>query len=869
MSGAEVRRPPSISISGRDAVIERQPVAWAIDQLRGASRSRGLQVEMGPSTVADLAVVLSDGTDGGVEASSEAYRFTVEADGTSQLRATVVAGGERGFVYALTELAERIASQGLDGVVAGTDETHAPATPVRGMCRSFSAVHHDLAWFRDRSFWTGYLDHLATQRFNRFHLALGMQYNFGIGAAGPQTASDNYLCFAYPFLVEVPGHEGVRVQGLDDDERDRNLAALRHIARETRRRGMSFQLGLWNHAYDYGKGSEHWYPVLGIGRETHVTYCAAAVAHLLEQVPDIDGVTFRVHYEGGVPDGNSAFWERMFASIDDLDRPVQVDLHAKGVDQAIIDAVDKPNLRATLSAKYAAEHLGLPYHQASIRSLEAAMPVREGYELMGTAEFSRRFTRYGYADFLGEDRRVDVAFRIWPGTQRLLLWGDPAFAAGYARSSTLAGAQGLEISEPLFFKGRKGAGIVGGHDPYADDELRLGVADWRKHEYTYLLWGRLLYDPDTDPEVWRRHLRAEYGPVAEPLETALGVLSRVLPLVTTAHMPSASNNSYWPEMYTDLPISPWVHALPYWWDTPNPTNWGAASPLDPTLFYGVDEYVQDALMGALSGRYTPLEVAAWLEALAADGASAIDSIAGAAGGDAPQVRRAVVDLRVLVQLARFFAGKFRSAVEYAFHRQTGDPDLLVRTIELLEEAHADYAAIPGIVEGVYQAQLSFGPRVSEGGHWSDRLPAMNDDLRALRLELERLPTATEASDVQLLRRASRWSLDGAELDASDRFTRGHAFDVRLSHPNPSRISGATLHYRRLDQSETFRCVDMERVGDGFAGSVPAAYTDTTYPLMYFVEVHRDGEHPIIHPGLDESLSNQPYVVVHSDRYRNA
>lgn len=869
MSDTGVPRAPFISISGPDAVLAGDPVRWAIDRLRGASGARSLQVEVGPSSGTALTVVLRDGATEGSDLSPEAYRFAVDADGASGLRSTVVAGGERGFAYALTELAERIASDGLEGVVAGTEETHIPATPVRGMCRSFSAVHHDLPWFRDRSFWAGYLDHLATQRFNRFHLALGMQYNHGFGATGPQLATDNYLCFAYPFLIEVPGYEGVRVQGLDDDERERNLAALRHVARETRRRGMSFQLGLWNHAYDYGKGSEHWYPVLGIARETHLDYCATAVAHLLEEIPDIEGVTFRVHYEGGVPDGHSAFWERMFTAIDEVDRPVRVDLHAKGVDQAILDAVDKPNLRATLSAKYAAEHLGLPYHQASIRSLEAPMPVPEGYELMGTAEFSRRFTRYGYADFLGEDRRVDVAFRVWPGTQRLLLWGDPGFAAGYARSSTLGGAQGLEISEPLYFKGRKGTGAVGGHDPYADDELRLGLDDWRKYGYTYLLWGRLLYDPDTDPEVWRRHLRAEYGLAAEPAETALAALSRVLPLVTTAHMPSASNNSYWPEMYTDLPISPWVHALPYWWDTPRPTNWGAASPLDPTLFYGVDDYVHDALAGALSGRYTPLEVAEWLEALATEGRSGIDAIESVADRADPQVRRTLVDLRVLVQLARFFAGKFRSAVEYAFHQRTGDPGLLARTIELLEQAHAAYAAIPGIVEGVYAAEIPFGPRASEGGHWSDRLPAMQDDVRALRLELERLPAASGADQAETVRRSSRWRLADAQFDAADRYARGQAFDVRLTVGDPAAISSATLHHRRLDQSETFCTVEMDRCETGFVGAVPAAYTDTAYPLVYFVEVHRAGDHPVVFPGFDDSLSNQPYVVVHSDRYRSA
>jgi hypothetical protein len=67
-----------------------------------------------------------------------------------------------------------------------------------------------------------------------------------------------------------------------------------------------------------------------------------------------------------------------------------------------------------------------------------------------------------------EDRRYGILHRIWPGTQRLLLWGDPEMAAAYGRVSSFCGSNGVEIFEPLFFKGRKGSGLPGGRDAYAD-----------------------------------------------------------------------------------------------------------------------------------------------------------------------------------------------------------------------------------------------------------------------------------------------------------------------------------------------------------------------------------------------------------------
>lgn len=98
----------------------------------------------------------------------------------------------------------------------------------------------------------------------------------------------------------------------------------------------------------------------------------------------------------------------------------------------------------TISPKYAAEHMGLPYQQAAIRELyRPSSETEEGSlslkgRFMTVCEGSRPFTRYSYGDFLREDRPYDVVFRIWPGTQRLLLWGDPALAAGFGRHAGLA-----------------------------------------------------------------------------------------------------------------------------------------------------------------------------------------------------------------------------------------------------------------------------------------------------------------------------------------------------------------------------------------------------------------------------------------------
>ena len=185
--------------------------------------------------------------------------------------------------------------------------------------------------------------------------------------------------------------------------------------------------------------------------------------------------------------------------------------------------------------------------------------------------------------------------------------GDPASAAAFGEASHFLGADGVELCEPLFFKGRQGTGLPGGRCGYADASLNPSGGDWRKYEYTYRVWGRLLYNPKADPDQWRRYLRSAFGPAASHAEAALANASRVLPLLTTAHQPSASNLEYWVEVPPNMPMADGGR-VPYN-DTPSPKRFGTVSPLDPEMFSSVEEHAAELLSGNSSGKYSPVEVA--------------------------------------------------------------------------------------------------------------------------------------------------------------------------------------------------------------------------------------------------------------------
>ncbi|GAB3595898.1 hypothetical protein [Microbacterium tumbae] len=832
----------SITLEATDRLRDDEIIRWALSRVESVADE---SVEIALQTSDDIG--------------KEGYRAESDAS-----RLTVTAADSAGFGYALTEFAARLSAvSGRVSQLPPWSETASPAVPVRGIQRAFVSVQEDSDWFHDRDFWTEYLDHIAAQRFNRFHLSFGMQYNYGADKHG---ATDNYLCFIYPFLFEVDGYPSVRAEGVDAAERERNLSALKFIARETKRRGMNFQLGLWNHAYDYGRDSRHWYPILGVSAENHAAYSAAAMRRLLTEIPEIDGFTFRVHYEGGIHDlGHEVFWDAVFQAISDGDRVREVDMHAKGVDQALLDAVTKPRIDPVLSGKHWAEHMGLPYHQTTIRSLEAARPMEEGATVKGITEFTRRFTRYGYGDFLGEDRTVDFMYRMWPGTQRLLLWGDPAIASGYGRQATFGEARGIDYCEPLFFKGRKGSGAPGGRDPYVRDDLKLGVHDWRKYRYTYLLWGRLLYEPDADPSVWRRFLVAEYGAQAAPAaEAALANLSRILPLLTSAHGVGASNNGNWPENPVNLPISPWVPSHHYERDTAAPANWSGVIPFDPTLFSSVGDHARDAVAGRADARYTPLEVASWIEGFAERGAAALAEFT-AVGGDDPQTARTIIDLEVLVRLGRFYAAQYRAAVDYSLYENSGDAGALVAAVEQAEAARAQWMELIGIVDGVYQDDLRFGPETSEHGHWAQQVQSIDDDLQALRRERDRALQGSESVPAESLPRPTRTREPVAvSHEQPEPYRRGEPVAIRLHASVGSGVVSALLRYRHVDQSQSYEQVAMREIDGGFAAEIPGSYTDSSFPLAYFFEVTTEGRAPTFFPGFsDETLSNQPYYTLRS------
>ncbi|MDO8544244.1 MAG: hypothetical protein Q7S40_27715 [Opitutaceae bacterium] len=850
----------AVVVDTSDATTKTPPVQWAVGQLRSALEARGVSVRPFSRLAdvpADAECILVGSRRASVVAQAlasagvpvpEAAEALVLARGRAAGHAVLAVCGSdgRGLVYALLELADRVYYGDAPLTVLKTARlVEQPANPIRSVARLFSSDVEDKAWFYDQKFWTEYLGMLVAQRFNRFSLTLGLGYN------APRNVPDSYFYFAYPFLLTVPGFN-VTARGLPDAERERNLAMLRWIGAETTGRGLHFQLGLWTHAYEFANSPKVNYPIDGLTTETHGPYCRAALEQLLRACPSIDGVTFRCHSESGVPQGSYEFWPMIFEGVARCGRRVEIDIHSKGIEHKLLDMAIKTGMPVNVSPKYWAEHMGLPYHQAGIQKGEKFQRVAGK---TATIEQERRFTRYGYGDYLREDRRYGVLYRMWPGTQRFLLWGDPAMAAGYGQLSHFCGSLGLELCEPLSFKGRMGSGLPGERNGYADTALRP-AGDWQKHLITYRVWGRLLYNPKTDADGWRRFLRAEFGPAARDCEGALAQASRILPLVTTAHLPSASNNSYWPEIYTNIPIIG--------------GRFTAVHAIDPNLFSSIDEFADELVKATRSGKYSPLDVARWLEALA-DGADADLAKAKAAirRPASAAFRRLAIDVAIQSGTGRFLAQKLRAGVAYAVSQRKKSSAALEQAVKHYRAARDTWQKIIDVSRTAYRDDLTYGREPVLRGHWADRLPAIQSDLAAMEKAFSQLPANVPAQPDKAAALFANALASATKPGQRARlahvppasFRRGEPLAIELGVPARESIAQVRLHYRRVNQGEEPRVVDLTRQGNTFRQTIPAEYTDSPYAVMYYFELHSNDGQVWLSPGLAADLSNQPYFVV--------
>jgi hypothetical protein len=218
-----------------------------------------------------------------------------------------------------------------------------------------------------------------------------------------------------------------------------------------------------------------------------------------------------------------------------------------------------------------------------------------------------------------------------------------------------------------------------------------------KQWYSFMLWGRLAYDPSLPDSHFERALAARHPAAPSPqVFRALQGASLVMPLIT---------RFFWGDI--DLkwfPEACWSHRR----------SKGIG-------FYDVQEFMEGSTMpGAnvlnirdwrkrLTTRQpmtetTPLEIAAALDGAAADTFAALEKLLAPAKQDA-ELQKTANDCEALAHLGRYYAAKIRAACALALFDATADKHEQAAALRQLDDALAHWKSYAAIRDAHYVPAL--------------------------------------------------------------------------------------------------------------------------------------------------------------------
>jgi hypothetical protein len=218
-----------------------------------------------------------------------------------------------------------------------------------------------------------------------------------------------------------------------------------------------------------------------------------------------------------------------------------------------------------------------------------------------------------------------------------------------------------------------------------------------KQWYSFMLWGRLAYDPSLPDSHFEHALAARHPAAPSPqVFRALQGASQVMPLIT---------RFFWGDI--DLkwfPEACWSHRR----------SKGKG-------FYDVQEFMEGSTMpGAnvlnirdwrsrLTKREpmietTPLEIAADLDGAAADTFAALEKLRAPAKQDT-ELQKTVNDCESLAHLGRYYAAKIRGACALALFDATADKHEQATALRHLDEALAHWKAYAALRDAHYVPAL--------------------------------------------------------------------------------------------------------------------------------------------------------------------
>jgi hypothetical protein len=612
----------------------------------------------------------------------QAYR--IERSAPDRLR--VVGQAHQGAMYGGLDIAEAIRTGTVDSL---KNSDHSPHIAQRGIkfnipldlrtpsyTDSADAAQANIPEVWERSFWTDYLDAMARNRYNVLSLwSLHLFPSMVKVPEFPEVALNDVWRTRAKLddTFHFHGTDMVRPAMLADHEVvkritiDEKIVFWRWVMQQAADRGIRVYIFTWN-VFTFGAAGKH-----GITDDLNnpITkkYFRASMREMVKTYPLLAGV--------GITAG-----ENMPKEMESKAKEAWLwDTYGEGVRDAL---KDHPKRDFPLIHRF--------HWTAQSDILDAFK------DYPGSVDFSFKYSVAHMYSITKPNFIQPLIENIAPGRKTWLTvrnddiytfrFGDPAYARDYIANIPPAD---------------KIAGFYMGPDGYTwgRDFLERNPSPgprplvMEKQWYSFMLWGRLAYDPSLSDAHFERALAARHPSApSHALFRALQGAAQVMPL-TTRFFWGDIDLKWFPEACLSHPRNKGFYTVRHFME-------GITMPGSDVL------PIRDWRIRLLSRKpmleTTPLEIAAALDGAAADTFAALDALRAAAKQDA-ELQKNVNDCEALAWLGRYYAAKTRGACALALFDVNGDKSEHAASLRHLGDALAHWKKYAAVRDAHYVPAL--------------------------------------------------------------------------------------------------------------------------------------------------------------------
>jgi hypothetical protein len=267
-------------------------------------------------------------------------------------------------------------------------------------------------------------------------------------------------------------------------------------------------------------------------------------------------------------------------------------------------------------------------------------------------------------------------------------WGDPAFARDYI----------------LNFPGAKTlAGFLMGPDGYVwgreftstepDSPRQLFI---KKNNYSFMLWGRLSYEPQLADSLFEKTLAAQFPQAdGQKLFAAFSAASKIIPQINRFFWAGGGNDLGWfPEACVRHPAgSKGFYTV---------ADFAKGKTMPGSGIASISDFRDAKLQNKTISEITPPQVA---DALKADADEALKLLSEMPAPQEKELRFTLGDLTAMSHLGNYYAEKILGATDLAMFEKTGKPELQTSAVAHLDAALAHWKKYAAVASAQYKPQL--------------------------------------------------------------------------------------------------------------------------------------------------------------------